>query len=95
MSKSESYQQQNRSQKSTVENRELLHKLFNERPIPDDQLMVNLGLYTRSGALAKTLFINELYQRIVSIPGVNMVFGTWWGQDLVLLENLRAVYEPY
>jgi hypothetical protein len=22
-------------------------------------------------------------------------FGTWWGQNLVLLENLRAIHEPF
>ena len=24
-----------------------------------------------------------------------MEFGTWWGQNLVLLENLRAILEPF
>jgi len=95
MSQESNYSQQNRSEKSTVENRELLYKLFNERPIPDDQLMVNLGLYVRSGALAKILFANELYEKVLPIPGVIMEFGVWWGQNLALFQNLRAVLEPY
>ena len=75
--------------------RQKLLKLFAERPLPDDELLVNLGLYIRSGALAKMLFLNELYEKIVPIPGVICEFGVWWGQSLVLFENLRAVHEPY
>jgi len=57
--------------------------------------MVNLALYMRSGALARLLFINEIYQKIVDLPGAVLEFGVWWGQNLVLFENMRAVYEPY
>ena len=84
--------------KATEENmrqREVLYRLFNERPMPDDQLLSSLGLYMRSSALAKVLFVNELYQLILDIPGVIIEFGTWWGQNLVLFENLRAIYEPF
>jgi hypothetical protein len=41
------------------------------------------------------LFLEEIYKKIIPIPGNILVFGTWWGQDLVLLHNLRAVFEPY
>lgn len=75
--------------------RQKLYKLFAERPMADDELLVNLGLYMRSGALAKLLFLNELYEKIVPLPGVICEFGVWWGQSLVLFENLRAVHEPY
>lgn len=75
--------------------RENLYKLFRERPLPDEELLVNLGLYIRSGALAKILFLNEIYEKIINIPGIICEFGTWWGQSLILFENLRAVYEPY
>jgi hypothetical protein len=49
----------------------------------------------RSSALTKILYINELYQKILDIPGVIMEFGTWWGQNIILFENLRAIYEPF
>ena len=49
----------------------------------------------RSSTLAKILFINELYELITGIPGVIVEFGTWWGQNIVLFENLRAIYEPF
>ena len=63
--------------------------------MPEDQLLVNLGLYMRSSALTKILFINELYELILDIQGVIMEFGTWWGQNYILFENLRAIYEPF
>jgi len=85
---------QNTPSRSADLRRRLL-KLFAERPMPDDELLVNLGLYIRSGALAKMLFLNELYEKIVPIPGVICEFGVWWGQSLVMFENLRAVHEPY
>jgi len=78
-----------------IAQREVLYKLFAERPMPDEQLLINLGIYMRSGVLSKILFINELYELIRNVPGVIMEFGTWWGQNLILFENLRAIYEPF
>ena len=89
------YTQETKSSPDKVAQRKILYDLFAERPLPDDQLLVNLGLYLRSSALAKILFLNELYQYIVEIPGVIIEFGTWWGQNLVLFEQLRAIYEPF
>jgi hypothetical protein len=78
-----------------LNNRKELLALFKETPVPIEQLMVNLPMYIRSSALAKLLYINELYELMVRTPGVIMEFGVWWGANLVLFENLRAVYEPY
>lgn len=89
------YKQETKSSPEKIAQRQVLYKLFAERPMPDDQLLVNLGLYMRSSALVKILFINELYELITDIPGVIMEFGTWWGQNLILFENLRAIYEPF
>ena len=77
------------------EARKVLLDLFKNRPVPDDHLMVNTGLYTRSSALAKILFLDEIYKKILRVPGKIMVFGLWWGQDVIVLENLRAIHEPY
>ena len=89
------YQMESKSSDEKISEREILYKLFNERPLPDDQLMLSLGLYIRSSVLAKILFVNELYEQIVNQPGVIVEFGTWWGQNLILFENLRAIYEPF
>lgn len=75
--------------------RKELVDLFKRRPMVDEQLLTNLGLYMRSSVLASTLFREEAYKKILNIPGDILVFGLWWGQDAILFENLRAIYEPY
>jgi hypothetical protein len=75
--------------------RRRLAELFAQSPLPVDDLIFNLGLYTRSSLLVKFLVMNDLYERIVNIPGALVEFGVWWGQNLVLMENLRAIHEPF
>jgi len=89
------YTPHNRTAPTQLEARENLYRLFRERPLPDEELLINLGLFNRSSALAKILFLDEMFKKIIPLPGVIMVFGTWWGQDVALLHNLRAVHEPY
>lgn len=84
-----------RASEQQRENRETLKRLFEETPLPLDDLLVNLPLYMRSSALAKLLWVNELYELIKPTPGVIMEFGVWWGANLALFESLRAVHEPY
>jgi hypothetical protein len=95
MSKVAEYRQQSRSTDEQVANRERLYELFRQRPLPDDQLLINLGLYMRSSALARVLYYDELYRMILDVPGSLLEFGVWWGQTLALFESLRAVHEPY
>ncbi|MDQ7050004.1 MAG: TylF/MycF/NovP-related O-methyltransferase [Enterobacterales bacterium] len=75
--------------------RNKLHQMFQQSPLPDHDLMFNLGLYTRSSVLVKFLVMDRIYQKIKNIPGHIMEFGVWWGQNLVLMENLRAIHEPF
>jgi hypothetical protein len=75
--------------------RNRLREMFANSPLPSDDLMFNLGLYVRSSLLVKFIVLHELYERFKSVPGVLIEFGTWWGQNLVLLENLRAIHEPF
>lgn len=86
---------QNTSSEKSVEGREQLYRLFRERPMSDEELLVNLTMYMRSGSLAKLLFLDEMYRKIVDIPGVICEFGVWMGASTVAFENLRAVHEPY
>ncbi|MDB5800500.1 MAG: dTDP-6-deoxy-L-hexose 3-O-methyltransferase [Rhodocyclales bacterium] len=86
---------QTQSSEKALAVRQKLFDLFAARALPDEELMVNLSLYMRSGVLAKMLFLNEMYEKIIKLPGVIMEFGVWRGQSIVLFENLRAVHEPY
>jgi hypothetical protein len=86
---------QNQTSEKVASNRERLFRLFKDRPMDDEELLVNLGMYMRSGALAKILFLDEIYRMVVGIPGHVMEFGVWWGQSIATFENLRAIHEPY
>lgn len=75
--------------------REQFFKLFKECPIPDNELLSNIGLFIRRQILCRMLFMNELYIKIVNIPGVVIEFGVRWGQNLSLFESFRGIYEPF
>lgn len=89
------YTLHNKTSSDQKNNRERLYKLFEGTPLSTEELLVNTGMYTRSSALSKILFLDEIYKLIVDLPGNIHVYGTWWGQDLIVLQNLRAVHEPY
>ncbi len=72
-----------------------LEELFINTPLPIDELMTQLGLFIRGSFLVKFLVLNDLYLRIKDIPGDIFEFGTRFGQNLVVFENLRAIYEPF
>lgn len=91
----ESYQAETTASQSQLESREHLKKMFTETPLNTDDLLFNLGLYSRSSLLVKMLVMNQIYERIVDIPGALLEFGVWFGQNLVLMENLRAIHEPF
>ncbi len=90
-----SFQIETTANSSQLQARERLVALFERSPIPLPERLFNIGMYTRSSVLVKYLVLNDIYQRIKNIPGHLMEFGTWWGQNLVLLENLRAIHEPF
>ena len=76
-------------------NRKDIINLFKNCPIPDDELLRNLGLFINPADLKKFLFINDLYQKIIDVHGIIIEFGVRWGQNLSLFQSLRSIYEPY
>ena len=48
------YRVESKSSEAQVAHRQILYDLFRDRPMPDEQLMIVLGLYMRSSALAKS-----------------------------------------
>ena len=90
-----SYKMESKASEKQLEQQKILRELFQDRPMDDEQLLICLGLFMRSSALTKILFVNEAYQLILNQPGIIVEFGTWWGQNITLFENLRAIYEPF
>ncbi|MBI2045817.1 MAG: dTDP-6-deoxy-L-hexose 3-O-methyltransferase [Parcubacteria group bacterium] len=93
--RTKNYKRETTASEKQITDRRHLYKLFEERPMDTDQLLVNLGLYMRSSALTKILFLNEAYRMIKNQPGIIVELGSWWGQNLIVFENLRAIYEPW
>lgn len=70
-------------------------ELFKGCPIPDDQLMSNLGLFLISKNLSRILFMDHIFKQVVDVPGAIFEFGTRWGQNMALFSALRGIYDPY
>ena len=86
-----------RSSSSPSENnlRERFVDLFKNCPVPDNELLSNLGLFLKRQDLSKILFLNDLYKKIINVLGVVIEFGVRWGNNLALFESFRGIYEPF
>jgi hypothetical protein len=80
---------------SELENRNKINELFINCPIPQNERLANSGLFVKRQDLTKQLFFNDLYQKIVNVHGIIIEFGVRWGQNLVTLNNLRGIHEPF
>ncbi|PIS09350.1 crotonobetainyl-CoA--carnitine CoA-transferase [Candidatus Beckwithbacteria bacterium CG10_big_fil_rev_8_21_14_0_10_34_10] len=73
----------------------LFFDLFKECPIPDNELLLNLGLFIKRQDLSRLLYLDYLYRKIINVHGIVMEFGTRWGQNLALFSSFRGMYEPF
>ena len=78
-----------------IHRRKELAKLVRSSPIPDQELMMNIGLFLTPQNLSRILFMDFLYKKILEQQGVIMEFGTRWGQNMSLFSAMRGIYEPY
>lgn len=85
----------NHSSKKEELDRNRLFDLFKDCPLPDNELLLNLGLFMNRQTLSRIMFMHELYQKIVNVHGIVVEFGTRWGTNLALFESFRGMYEPY
>lgn len=78
-----------------LENRAGLLELYKSNPLPENEKIANAALFLKRQELSKILFLNHIYQQILPLHGIIIEFGVRWGQNLVTLNNLRGIYEPY
>jgi hypothetical protein len=83
------------SSPTEIKARNELAEHFLNSPIPNDQILSNMGLFLNSKAMSRLLFMNHLYEQIVDVMGVVMEFGTRWGPNLGQFAALRGIYEPF
>lgn len=70
-------------------------KLYSENPIPNNEMVYSMGLFTNRMNLSRILFMHELYLKIINVHGIVIEFGVRWGQNLALYMNFRGIYEPF
>jgi len=78
-----------------IENRNQFRELYKNNPIPEREMLSNLGLFLSRQTLSRIIFMHELYTKIVPVHGVVMEFGVRWGQNLALFSAFRGMYEPF
>lgn len=83
------------SNKSETDNKQAFAKRLRTSPIPDGELLDNIGLYLTRQALSRINFMQKIYEKIVPVHGVIMEFGVRWGQNMALFSALRGIHEPY
>ncbi len=64
-------------------------------PIPEQELLLNMGLFLTPQCLSRIMYMDMLYKQIVDVQGVVMEFGCRWGQNLSLFSAMRGIYEPF
>lgn len=77
------------------EGRNKLLNLFNSDTISNSEKLSNLGLYIEPRLMSRFLFLDFIYKKILPIQGIIMDFGTRWGQNAVVFQTLRSIYEPF
>jgi hypothetical protein len=70
-------------------------QLFKSCPIPEHEVHAHIGMFLNRQLLSRIIYMQQLYSKILDVPGVVMEFGVRWGQNLALFEVLRGIYEPY
>lgn len=72
-----------------------LRDLNKRSPIPDSEVLANLGLFLVRASFVRMQFIHNLYLKALKTHGVIMEFGVRWGQNLSLFTTFRNIHEPY
>jgi hypothetical protein len=78
-----------------TEARSKLSRMLKNTPIPDDEILQNLGLFLNSKNLSKILFLDYLYKKVVDVFGCVVDFGTRYGNNAAIFSGLRGIYEPF
>ena len=68
---------------------------FKNSPLPEDEILANLGLFLTSKNLSRILFFYEIYKKILHTHGIIVEFGVRWGQTLSVMSALRGMFEPF
>jgi hypothetical protein len=80
---------------SEAEARARLADLASAGIIPPEERLENLHVFLRRQQVARLLMLEDLYRRILPLPGSILQCGVRWGGDLATFLSLRAIHEPF
>jgi hypothetical protein len=72
-----------------------LLKRLKDCPLPESDVLNNLGLYLTRINVQNILLLDGLYRQILDKHGIIVEFGTRWGRNLALFSALRGMHEPF
>ena len=73
-----------------------LREIFKSNfPIETPQWNHHLQVYLKRHNIMRVLHYNEIYRKIIDVPGDILDFGVHFGASSAVLLNLRGIYEPY
>ena len=64
---------------------------FKNCPIPEDQILSNMGLFLNSKDFSRMLFMDFLYRQAKDTQGVILDLGTRWGQNAAIFSACRGL----
>lgn len=85
----------NKAEGETDRGSELLALQQSLSPQMGSHWNVHSNIFRDRIALSRLLYLDDLYKKIINVPGVICEFGVQWGGSLTTLMNLRGIYEPY
>ena len=56
-----------------------LRDLYLSSPIPSEEFIDQFALYATPASLRRFIHFDRLYQKILDLPGLIMIFGVRWG----------------
>ena len=78
-----------------IDNKNQFLDLYKNSPIPEKEILSNIGLFLSRQTLSRIIFMHEIYTKIIPVHGVVMEFGVRWGQNLALFSAFRGMHEPF
>jgi len=75
--------------------REHFVRMIKDNSVYDDEKPEYQAMFMNRISMMMFLYQNELYQKILDIPGIIMEFGVRFGRNECIWTNLRGIYEPY
>jgi hypothetical protein len=76
-------------------NKNELFKIFKNLDLDNVRMLDNLALFFDPKYLSRILFFNQIYNKILDVPGFIVELGCQYGSSTALFQSLRDIYEPY